>query len=476
MRKILTVMLLLSAAAMGQDIAGKIDLLLAQYQKLGLLNGVVLVADHGQVIYRKGFGYANFEWQVPNTPDTRFRIGSVTKPFTAVLALKAWETGRLDLDAPISKYLPEYRSDTGSRVLVRHLLSHTSGIPTYIGTDIEKWTSPIPRGEFVAKYCSGDLEFQPGAQFSYNNCGYYLLALVLERATGWKYPELLRDWITTPAGLTSTGVDNDRDVLPRRAYGYDKNYVRGAVRARYTDMGTAFGAGDLYSTAEDLFQFDRALYADKLLKASTRALMFTPVLGPSASGWFVSPAPKEHPAAGHTIQRHEGNIFGFFTMFERIPEREALVVVIDNTHQDSFEDIIQGVFAILYGKPYVPPKPLVASVIAETLLGSGASAAKQKYTELKASAKDRYEWGGLNSLGNDLLQASRTADAIEIFRLSVDHAPQSWYAHFSLAEALKAAGQSGLAQAEYAEALRLNTAKPFARMIDAARKARSAPD
>jgi len=472
MRKIVAIALLFPCLALAADNATRIDQLLQQYHRLGLLNGVVLVADHGKVIYRNGFGYANMEWQIPNTTEGRFRIGSVTKPFTAMLALKAAELGKLDLNAPILKYIPEYRADNGSKVLVRHLLSHDSGIPTYIGADIEKWTSPIPSATFIRQYCSGDLEFQPGTQFSYNNCGYYLLAAIVERATGRKYADLLRDWITGPAGMNNTGVDNDQSVLSKRAYGYEKNYLFGAVKARYTDMGTAFGAGDLYSTVDDLFLLDRALDTDKILSAQTRQKMFTPAQGPVALGWFVSTAANDHPAAGDTIQRHEGNIFGFFTMLERIPARQALVVVIDNTHEDAFDDIIRDVLAILYNKPYTAPKTYVAGVLAQTLLRDGATAAVKQYDELRSSAKDSYQWTGLNSLGNDLLQAGRASDAMEIFRLSIDNTPNSWYAHFNLAEAAKAAGKLDLSDAEYDKALKLNTAKAFGRMIEAARASR----
>jgi CubicO group peptidase (beta-lactamase class C family) len=451
------------------DKARAIEELLKQYHQQGLLNGTVLVADHGQILYEGGFGYANFEWRVPNTPDTKFRIGSVTKPFTAILVLQQVRSGKIDVDAPITKYLPEYRKDTGDRVLVRHLLTHTSGIPTYIGSDIEKWTSPIPRATFMSTYCSGDLESEPGAEFSYNNCGYFLLAEMLERATGKSYAELLRQGISGPAGMLDTGVDDGKTVLRKRASGYDKNYLRGEKPARFTEITTAVGAGDLYSTAEDLFRFDRALYTDKLLPADFRKMMFTPVKGPAAMGWFVSTAGKDHPAAGQTIQQHEGNIFGYFSMIQRVPEREAFIAVLDNTHLDSFDDICHDILAILYDKPYAPPKPLVADTIAATLLREGAAAAAKQYRELKQRQSDKYQWGGLNSLGQDLLDAGRTKDAIAVFQLSVENAPQSWFSQFNLAEAYKANGEVEQANIAYDAALKLNTAKPFKRMIEAAK-------
>jgi CubicO group peptidase (beta-lactamase class C family) len=462
-------LMILTSAALAADKPSEIDRLLKAYHDVGLLNGVVLVADHGHVIYKFGFGYANFEWQVPNTPDTKFRIGSVTKPFTAMLILQQVQAGKIDLDAPITKYLSEYRKDTGNRVLIRHLLTHTSGIPTYIGSDIEKWTSPIKHQQFTKQYCSGDLESQPGAEFSYNNCGYYLLGEILERVTGKTYAELLRDGITGPADMNDTGIDDGKTALPKHAYGYDKNYLHGVKLARYTDISTAFGAGDIYSTAEDLFKLDRALYTDKILPADTRKMMFTPAKGPAAMGWFVATASRDDPAAGAVIQRHEGNIFGYFTMIERVPEREAFIAVIDNTHMDTFGDIIHDVLAILYDKPYSMPKPLVADALSRTLLKDGAAAATRQYYELKKAQPDAYQWGGLNAFGSDLLDAGRTGDAIEIFKLAVDNAPQSWFSQFNLAEAYQANGDIDLSKAAYDKAAKLNTSKPFARMIEAAR-------
>ena len=449
--------------------AQQIDQLLATYHQLGQLNGVVLVADHGQIVYEKGFGYANFEWKAPNTPDTKFRIGSVTKPFTAILIWQQVEAGKIDLDAPVTKYLPEYRKDTGDKILVRHLLTHTSGIPTYIGADIEKWTSPIPRPQFMRQYCSGDLESIPGAEFGYNNCGYYLLAEILERVTGKTYAELLRERITGPLDMRDTGVDDGQTVLAKRAYGYNKNYLTGVKVARFTDIATAFGTGNMYSTAEDLFKFDRALYTDKILGPDARRAMFTPVKGPAAAGWFVSTAPQDHPAAGHTLEQHEGNIFGYFTMLVRVPDREALVLVIDNTHLDSFDGIIRDVLSILYERPYSMPKPLIADSLAKILSRDGSAAATAEFHRLKQTAADEYEWGGLNSLGSDLLQAGRAEDAIAIFRLAVENAPQSWYAQFNLGEDFKAAGNLGSADQAYERALQLNPARPFVRMIEAAR-------
>lgn len=443
-----------SAFAAAPDKTAQIDKLLNAWHDLGMLNGVVLVADQGEIIYKKGFGYANFEWKVPNTPDTRFRIGSVTKPFTTTLILQLATAGKINLDSPIAEYLPDYRKDTGTRVTVRHLLTHTSGIPTYIGRQIEQLRGAPSRDEFVKQLCSGSLESEPGTRWMYNNCGYFLLGEIAERAGGKSYEQLLREYITAPAGMKSTGVDRNDLVLEKRATGYDRSYVRGLVKAQYTDLGTAFGAGDMYSTVEDLFIFDQALYTDKLLNAEYRELMFKPTNDRYATGWFTHKAPKGHPAEGHTLQSHEGNIWGFFTNHVRVPERKATVIVIDNTHQDAFEDITDGILSILYKGTFAPPKPLAVTLVAPMIFEQGIEAAVAHYRELKKTQPDAYDFSGLGTLGSDLLDNGRPRDAIEIYKLNIERNPNGWGSYYMLGEAHRKLGETKLAIEAYEESLK----------------------
>jgi CubicO group peptidase (beta-lactamase class C family) len=440
------------------DAAAKIDKVVRAYYDAGLFNGTVLVADHGKVIYEKALGYANFEWQVPNTIDTKFRIGSVTKTFTAVLVMQQVEVGKITLDAPIIDYLPEYRKDTGSRVTVRHLLTHTSGIPSYGGHQIVDMKSVIPQAEFTKKYCSGDPTSEPGARWSYNNCGYFLLGTILERVTSKTYAQHLQENIAVPAGMADTGIDSSQKLLPKRAYGYETNYVNGLQTSVYSEISTALGAGDIYSTVDDLYKFDRALYSDKLLSTETRKLMFTPQNERTGLGWFIRKAPPEHPAAGDTLQFHEGHIFGFFTMYTRIPEREALVVTNDNTDLDTYEGIHREIFNILYHGTYTLPKKPIARKVASILCTKGANAAVARYKELKSTTSeyDFSDWRPLNRVGYAFLNAGRMKDAVAIFQLNAEQFPERWEVWDSLAESQMNDGQTAQAIANYDKSLKLN--------------------
>jgi len=219
----ISVFIALQTAAFAQDRAAKIEQLISLHDKYGQFNGAVLVADNGQVIYKKGFGLANMEWNIPNTPGTKFRLGSITKQFTATLVLQLVEQGKIKLDGKLSDYLPDYRKDTGAKVTIHNLLSHTSGVPSY--TSLPGFFSNVSRNpfavdDFIKKYASGDLEFEPGTKFVYSNSGYFLLGAIIEKVTGKPYEQVLKQNIFDPLGMKDSGYDHWETILSKRAIGY----------------------------------------------------------------------------------------------------------------------------------------------------------------------------------------------------------------------------------------------------------------
>jgi CubicO group peptidase (beta-lactamase class C family) len=202
------------SAADTPDAAAKIDKLMIQYVDCCAFTGTVLVSDHDNVIFKKGYGLADREWNIPNTPDVKFRIGSITKQFTSMLVMQQVARGAIRLDAHITDYLPYYRKDTGSKVTISQLLSHTSGVPSY--TDDPKFFDDVSRNyyspdDFVKKFCSGDLQFEPGTKFHYDNSGYFLLGTILEHVTGKSYETLLKENILGPVNMVGTGYDHYSD-------------------------------------------------------------------------------------------------------------------------------------------------------------------------------------------------------------------------------------------------------------------------
>jgi len=241
--------------------------LMTRYEQNGLFSGAVLVAEGGEVIYEGAFGYANYEWQVPNTVDTRFRIASISKPFTMVLVFQLYEEGVLDLKGTIKDYLPDYAGPGGNRITVEQLLVHSAGIASENAVrdldDIERHTWTKER--FLRHIEGYELQFEPGERHAYSNFGYTLLGLIIEAASGTSYAELLEERICVPAGMTDTMLDLNKSLIERRAAGYHYDSELGVVNSPYLDMSFVFGAGHLLSTVRDLFLFDRVLRTGDLV-------------------------------------------------------------------------------------------------------------------------------------------------------------------------------------------------------------------
>src|SRR5260370_4186571 len=232
-----------------------------------------------------------------------------------MLIMQQVANGSIKLDGHISDYLPYYRHDTGSKVTISQLLSHMSGIPSY--TDDPKFFADDSRNyyvvdDFVKTFCSGDLQFEPGAKFHYDNSGYFLLGAILEHVTGKTYEALLKENILTPLRMKDSCDDHHADILAKRASGYHHD-LAGAVNAPYLDMALPYSAGSLYSTVEDLYKWDQALYTDKLLPNDLKQKLFTPNLEHYGYGWDIRVIPADEPAVGQTVIAHGGGINGFNT-------------------------------------------------------------------------------------------------------------------------------------------------------------------
>lgn len=448
------------ASVPAQDKAAKIDELMTAYNSYRQFNGAVLVAENGKVIFKKGYGMANMEWNIPIETDTKFRLGSITKQFTSMLILQLVQEGKIKLEGKLTDYLPDYRKDTGDRITIHQLLNHTSGIPSYTGLRNffqEVSRNPYSVSDFVKQYASGDLEFEPGTKFMYNNSGYFLLGAIVERVTGKSYEQALKERIFDPVGMKNTGYDHYATILARRATGYEKR-PGGFVTAPYLDMSLPYAAGSLFSTVEDLYVWDQALYTDKLLSPQLKELMYKPGMSNYAYGWVVRKAPlgaKDEPIA---IIEHGGGINGFNTLITRMPDSKNLIVLLNNTGGTKLGEMFQKIAAILFGKPYKAPMRDIADVLFATVTEKDVQAAIKQYRELKATEKDAYDFseGQLNVVGYQLLRMKRVKDAIEIFKLNVEMFPQGFNTYDSLGEAYMENGDKNLAIQNYKKSLELN--------------------
>jgi CubicO group peptidase (beta-lactamase class C family) len=444
-----------------QDRVRQIDELMSLYHKYQQFNGSVLVADKGKVIYKKGIGPANMEWNIPNEPDTKFRLGSITKQFTATLILQLVEQGKIKLDGKVSDYLPDYRKDTGGRMTIHQLLSHTSGVPNYTaqpGFFANVSRNPFKVDDFVKQYASGDLEFEPGAKFNYSNSGYFLLGDIIEKVTGKTYEQVLKENILDPVGMKNTGYDHYGTVLSKRASGYIKT-PNGYENAPYLDMTIPYAAGSLYSTVEDLFLWDQALYGEKILSAASKELMFKPNLEDYGYGFGIRKASLGPNKIAVPVIEHNGGINGFSTTILRLVGDKRLIVLLDNTSQGRYLDgIALGITNILYDQPYALPKQSIREGMLKLAVDNGVPAAIALYRTLKEQKPNEYDFSEmeLNTLGYQLLQMKKVAEAIEIFKLNVEAYPNAANPYDSLGEAYLAHGDKELAIINYKKAVELD--------------------
>ena len=447
-----------------QTKAQKIEALLGQYYEYGQFNGSALVTENGKVIFKKGFGMANMEWEIPNTPDTKFRIGSITKQFTAMLIMQLVEKGKLKLDGKITDYLPDYPKSTGDKVTLHHLLTHTSGIPGY--TEFPNFFRDVSRDPyapdaFVKTFADSALQFEPGAKFTYSNSGYFLLGVIIEKMTGKPYEQVLTENILTPLNMKNTGYDHHNTIIKRRAAGYQKS-AAGYDNAPYLDMSIPYAAGSLYSTVEDLYLWDQALYTDKLLSEKSKALLFKPYISAFRSsyayGWSVGKAPVGRTKDSVMVIEHGGGINGFNTLISRLPSEKHLIVLFSNAGGAPLGAMSQSLRGILLDKPYDLPKKSIAETIFKTILEKGIAPALAQYREIKEKRADTYQLNEaeMNIYGYQLLQMKKITEAIELFKLNVEAFPQSSNVYDSLGEAYMINGDKELAIKNYEKSVELN--------------------
>jgi CubicO group peptidase (beta-lactamase class C family) len=328
---------------------------------------IIAVRD-GKVIYRKAIGMADLELDVPLSPDSVFRLGSVTKQFTAVAILMLAEEGKLSLSDPITKFLPDYPTQ-GHVITVEHLLTHTSGIQSYTampGWMVTKIQADMSLAELIDGFKKEPMEFAPGTRWSYDNSGYILLGAIIEKASGTPYATFLKRRIFAPLGMRSTNYGSNEEIIPRRVRGYSRG-AEGDANARYLSMTQPYAAGALVSTVDDLAAWDAALYTEKLVKQASLEKAWTPYVladGKATTygyGWSVS------SLRGRPTVEHGGGIFGFSTYVLRVPKERVFVAVLCNRDSPKTDPgiVARKTAALVLGDPF--PENVAVAVAPEVL-------------------------------------------------------------------------------------------------------------
>jgi CubicO group peptidase (beta-lactamase class C family) len=317
-------------------------------------------------LFRAAYGLADRAFDVPNTPETKFRLGSVTKPFTAAAILLLETRGQLSVDDPVARYLPNWPV-AWAGVTVRHLLTHTAGLPrltiAWSLSDVSGLSrSSVPQRPpsildlAVPAERLQPLDFTPGESFAYSNIGYVVLGEIIERVSGKPYGTFLQDELFLPLGMTRTGAEDPRAIERQLARGYARVDTV-LTEAGYVDLRLVGGAGALYSTIDDLLLWDGALATGRPLPASAQQRMFTPERADYALGWWVQ------SRFGRRVQWHRGNVQGFVSIIVRYPDDELFLAVESNTEGTQVLAIANELAAMAFGLPYeVPRERFVASL------------------------------------------------------------------------------------------------------------------
>jgi CubicO group peptidase (beta-lactamase class C family) len=348
-RRIAIALSLVSICLAQDNVARMEQVVVRSYVEAKQFMGSVLVARDGKVVLSKGYGSANLEWDVPNSPSAKFRLGSITKQFTAACILLLEERGKLKVEDPVKKYMPDAPA-AWDKVTIFHLLTHTSGIPSFTGFPDYHSTEATPSTpeQLVARFRDKPLEFQPGEKWNYSNSGYVLLGFLIEKISQQSYSQFVQENIFNPLGMKDSGYDSNSTVILHRASGYTPG-DKGPTNAGYIDMSIPLSAGALYSTTEDLLRWEQGLMGGKLLSAASLQKMTTPFKNDYAFGLGV------HTKNGHKVIEHGGGIEGFNTDLAYYPEDKLTVVVLANLNGGAPEAIASKLAAVAHGESVVLP-------------------------------------------------------------------------------------------------------------------------
>lgn len=352
-----------SAKMPDRELTAAISALLDQTYKPDLPGAAVIVVRDGQVVFRKGYGMASLELGVPIEPDMIFRIGSITKQFTAVATLMLAEQGKLSLSDEITRFLPDYPVN-GKKITIEHLLTHTSGIKSYTSLPewLPLWRKDLSLTELIAIFRDKPLDFAPGESWSYNNSAYVLLGAIIEKASGQSYQDFIEQRIFAPLGMKHSFYDRTERVIRRRVAGYSKG-KDGYVNCAYLSMTQPHAAGSLMSSVDDLALWDAALYTERVVKQESLKRAWTPYRlnngKPTHYGYGWAMGEWE----GHRFITHDGGINGFITSGYRFPDDKVYVAVLTNLDSPLANpgDLAFRIGTLTIGKPYRDPATISLS-------------------------------------------------------------------------------------------------------------------
>jgi CubicO group peptidase (beta-lactamase class C family) len=445
---IFSVLMVLPLSA--QEMVDEIDKLMNEFVSLDLFSGTVLVAKDGNILYTKAFGEADKDFHVKNTLKTKYNIGSIGKIFTGTLIMQLAENGKLNVMEPVKKYLPDF--PFGEKILIHHLLTHTSGTYNYFAhPDFAQKVYTIRSiNDALPLIYDQELRFDtPGQQFSYSNSGILILGAVIEKLSGMYYPEYLQKHILGPLEMHDTGINFLEEVVENRAVGYDKR-MSGEYTRNIFRMPPASADGGLETTVLDMLKFDQALYGTSLLSEDSKKKMFTPFLEGYGYCWGIR---EEY---NNFITSHSGGTAGVSAVFRRYTTDRYTLVVLSN-YGGAATSVANTLEAIIFDQEYQKPQPSLGEYFYKIMSEKGISYFIGNYEEILN--EEQYEIRSsnvLNRAGYELLFNRQIDMAIALFKVNILLFPEDANIHDSLGEGYMVKGDYKKSREMYLKALELD--------------------
>ncbi len=442
--------LMITSIAFSQSTEYKINELMNAYAENGQFIGTILVKKGEKIIYKNAFGYANREWEIPNTIDSKFLIGSIGKPFTALMTLILVNDGLIDLNATINDYIPEYSGPAKNKATIHQMLTHTSGIPDHgaVPNYSKKRVRWIYNSDqYLELIKEVEPKFEPGTGFQYSGIAYNILAIICERVTKKDFGDLLKERIFIPLGMKDTKHDKNLDIDTKRAYGYEYHLLEGYMNPSYLEMCHVKGSGGILSTVEDLAKFSNECFnTQKLLPKDLYKKIFTPYIKDWQNygyGWWITNRTINGDSL--TLISHGGSTDGYKAYLTRIVQDSTDIILLQNNYFRTELGVKFDYFTtneiinILYDKEYSLPKKSIAKDMGYIIGQEGIDAAIKKYYSLKENKQYFINDEEFYQLGKELYNKYELKnESYKIYELGIQEIPNSFLLNYSYGKLLSA--------------------------------------
>ena len=394
------------------------------------------------------------EWDIPNETDTKFQIASLTKSFTAMLIMQLVNEGKLDLEKPISTYLPNYPRENANKINIHQLLTHTSGIP-----NVKNDTKVNRPEDMVNQFANEPLDFEPGTNFEYSNSGYTLLGFIIETVTEKTYEKVLKEKIFNPLKMENSGYYKHRPIIKKMSSGYTTWYPD-YFDVDKSDESSAYSAGGLYSTVDDMLLWNNALSNESLLPQKYMDMIFTKH-SPDGDGHYGYGWELRKMTIGNTSETietvgHSGRMSGYRTSIVRIPETNSSVILFNNTSNAFLNGINKAIFAILNDKSYDFPVKPITIYMDRTIEKEGIDKGILFFKDNRSNPEYYVSEDELILSGYHFLRNGNFDTATKIFKLATETFPNKYNTHHSYAEGLMKFGKRKEALESYKKSFKLN--------------------